>query len=299
MAKVLCVGSAVVDFVFHLETLPERPRKYGTEDATMVGGGCAANASVAVVRLGGEAVLGARVGDDRIGDIILADLAAEGVDVSHVTRNAGGRSSYSSVYVDAAGERQIVNFRGAGLHLETGWFAGLTDLDAVLADTRRVEATVAALKRARALGVPGIVDGEEPIDPEILAQASHVAFSRQGIRSLMPDKSPQEALPELARQHDIWAAVTDGKNGVWYTAPGGDAPGGVEHVPAFSIAAVDTLGAGDIWHGAFALALAEGQGEAQAIRFANAAAALKCMRPNGREGCPERAAVTQFLRDHP
>ncbi|MCB1355079.1 MAG: sugar kinase [Maritimibacter sp.] len=294
MAKVLCIGSAVIDFVFHLETLPDRPRKYGTEGAVMVGGGCAANAAVAVVRLGGEAVLGARVGDDRIGEMILADLAGEGVDVSNVTRSAGGRSSYSSVYVDAAGERQIVNFRGAGLVLDTHWFAGIGTIDAVLTDTRRVEAAVAGLTLARARGVPGIVDGEEPIDPEILLQASHVAFSKQGVQSLLPGYGPERALTVLTREHDIWAAVTDGENGVWYSA--GD---GVAHVPAFPVPAVDTLGAGDIWHGAFALALAEGQSEAEAIRFANATAALKCMHPGGRLGCPDRAAVTQFLDAHP
>jgi sulfofructose kinase len=293
MAKVLCVGSAVVDFVFHLETLPDLPQKYGTEDAMLVGGGCAANAAVAIARLGGDAVLGARVGDDRIGDMILADLAAEGVDVANVTRNPGGRSSYSSVYIDAAGERQIVNFRGAGLVLDTSWFPAVTGVDAVLTDTRRVEAAIAALKLARARGVPGIVDGEEPIDPEILVQASHVAFSMQGIRSLLPDHGPEDALMILARAHDIWAAVTDGGNGIWYTDRDD-----VVHVPAFPIRAVDTLGAGDIWHGAFALALAEGQGEADAIRFASATAALKCMKPGGREGCPDRAAVTQFLKEN-
>ena len=290
MPKVLCVGSAVMDFVFHLDTLPCAPMKYGTEDALMVGGGCAANAAVAVARLGGSAVLGARVGDDRIGDMILADLAAEGVDVANVTRNAGGRSSYSSVYIDATGERQIVNFRGEGLVLDTAWFADLTGIDAVLTDTRRVRAAIAALGLARARGVPGIVDGEEPIAPEILALASHVAFSLQGIRSLLPDRSPEDALAEVARAHDIWAAVTDGANGVWYTGPDG-----VAHVPAIPIRAVDTLGAGDIWHGAFALALAEGQSEADGIRFANATAALKCLSTGGREGCPDRAAVTQFL----
>lgn len=290
MAKVLCIGSATIDFVFHLAALPCLPQKYGTENARIVGGGCAANAAVAVVRLGGEAVLGARVGGDSVAAMILADLEAEGVDVANVTRRPEGRSSYSSVYIDGDGERQIVNFRGEGLALETDWFDRIGPLDAVLTDTRRRTAAVAALKLARARGVPGIVDGEEPIDPEILAQASHVAFSMQGMRSLMPHATPEQALAELSARHDIWAAVTDGPNGVWYTADAG-----VVHVPATPIRAVDTLGAGDIWHGSFALAIAEGQPPAEAIRFANAAAALKCMQPGGREGCPDRAQVLRFL----
>ena len=61
--------------------------------------------------------------------------------------------------------------------------------------------------------------------------------------------------------------------------------------------AVDTLGAGDVWHGAFALRLAEGADELTAIRFASAAAALKCTRPGGRMGAPSRAEVAAFLKE--
>ncbi len=294
MSKVLCVGAAVVDFVFHLDELPRMAEKYSTESASVVGGGCAANAAVAVARLGAAAVLGTRLGDDTIGDLILTDLRAEGVDVANVTRTEGARSSYSSVFLDRNGERQIVNFRGTGLHLDTGWFDGVNDIGAVLTDTRRVDAAIAALMLAKARGLPGIVDAEAPIDPVILNCASHAAFSMQGLRSCIPDGPPAEALLQIAKTHNCWACVTDGENGVWYTA-GTDR---VEHVPAFTIQPIDTLGAGDIWHGAFALAMAEGENELTAIRFANAAAALKCMKTGGRNGCPNRAEVTEYLKEN-
>jgi len=290
--KVLCVGAAVVDFVFYLDTFPQRAEKYGTETASVVGGGCAASAAVAVARLGGSAVLGARLGDDRIGDLILADLSAEGVDVSNVTRTAGARSSFSSILVDAQGERQIVNYRGAGLVLDTGWFGAQTELGAVLTDTRRTGAALDALDLARSRGIPGIVDGEAPIDPAILSRASHVAFSMQGLRSLVPDRNPAEALQQIADTHGCWSAVTDGEHGVWFTGASG-----IDHIPAFPVKPRDTLGAGDVWHGAFALSLAEGRAEPQAIRFANAAAALKCLKTGGRDGCPSRADVTEFLQE--
>ena len=66
---------------------------------------------------------------------------------------------------------------------------------------------------------------------------------------------------------------------------------------AFDIIPVDTLGAGDVWHGAFALALSEGMSEEQAIPFASAAAAIKCCRTGGREGAPNRQEVLQFLKE--
>ncbi len=292
MSKILCVGAAVVDFVFHLETLPKLPEKYGTEEADVVGGGCAANAAVAIARLGGDAVLGARLGDDSIGDMIVEDLAREGVDVSNVTRTAGAKSSYSSVLLDAEGERQIVNFRGAGLVLATDWFDGLADVGAVLTDTRRVDAAMAALKLAKARGIPGVLDGEAPIDPSLMDVASHVALSMQGLRSLYPDLVIEDALLAIAKEHDCWACVTDGADGVWFTENGE-----VHHIPAFKITPIDTLGAGDVWHGVFALMLAEGQREREAIRHANGAAALKCLTKGGRAGAPSRAALTEFLKE--
>ncbi|MFY0619562.1 PfkB family carbohydrate kinase [Shimia sp.] len=292
MSTVLCVGGAVVDFVFRLDVLPKLPEKYGTEDADIVGGGIAANAAVAIARMGGEAVLGARLGDDNIGDMIVADLAREGVDVSHVTRTKGAKSSYSSVLVDADGERQIVNFRGAGLVLATDWFDSLDDLGAVLTDTRRVDAGVAALKLAHARGIPGILDGEAPIDPALMHAASHVALSMQGLRSLYPDDDIEDALLQITTDYACWACVTDGAEGVWFTD--GTTP---RHMAAIPITPIDTLGAGDVWHGIFALMLAEGMSAEDAIRHANGAAALKCLTKGGRTGAPSRAALTDFLKE--
>ncbi|HEX8374847.1 MAG TPA: PfkB family carbohydrate kinase, partial [Geminicoccaceae bacterium] len=90
-----------------------------------------------------------------------------------------------------------------------------------------------------------------------------------------------------------WLAVTAGAEGVFWLD--GDAK--VGHLPGHPVAAVDTLGAGDIFHAAFALALAEGRGEAEAMRFGNAAAALKCARPGGGAGAPTRGEVETFLRE--
>jgi sulfofructose kinase len=85
-------------------------------------------------------------------------------------------------------------------------------------------------------------------------------------------------------------AVTDGANGAHWRQGGG-----IRHRPAFAVNSVDTLAAGDVFHGGFALALAEGQDEAESMRFASAAAALKCTRFGGIAGAPGRAEVEQLL----
>ncbi len=292
MTKVFLAGIAVVDFVFSVEELPAAAEKYVASDAQIVGGGCAANAAVAVSRLGGEAVLASRLGDDPLADLIAADLKREGVNTDFLHRADGGRSSFSSVYVDRSGERQIMNFRGEGLTTDTAWLDQVPASDVVLVDTRWREGALHALKIANDLNIPSVLDAEAPIDPEVLAGATHVAFSRTGLQSLSDKTDPAKALEEIAKTLNGWACVTDGEDGVYYTTADG-----IAHAPAFQVPVKDTLGAGDIWHGAFALSLGEGADEAKAVRFANAAAALKCMNFGGRSGCPDRQTTENFLKE--
>lgn len=292
MAEILVLGMAVADFVFAMDLLPDRAAKYRANTVETVGGGCAANAAVAIARLGGVAHLATRLGDDPMGDLILSDLVSEGVRTEMAQRASGGRSSFSSVCVDAAGERQIVNFRGDGLTQDTGWIDQAPPVDAVLADNRWPAGAIRALDLARTRGVPGVVDAEAPTQPEVLARASHVAFSRDGLMSFTGGDELLPALREAGTRLPGWVCVTDGANGtIWID------DSTARHVPAHVVAVRDTLGAGDIWHGAFALALAEGQGESRAIRFANAAAALKCTTFGGRKGCPDRADLDDFLKE--
>lgn len=98
------------------------------------------------------------------------------------------------------------------------------------------------------------------------------------------------ALARLAAHNKGFLAVTDGANGLYWRD--GDRP---RHMPAFPVAAIDSLGAGDVFHAAFTLAIAEGCDVATALRFASAAAALKCTRFGGAAGAPERAEVETFL----
>lgn len=290
MTEILVVGMAVVDFVFAIDALPQAAEKYRATDAQIVGGGPAANAAVGIARLGGMARLAARLGSDSLADLIEADLKGEGVETSLMHRAEAGASSFSSVYVDAAGERQIVNFRGRDLADHCDWLDGVEPASAVLVDTRWTEGALKALQMARKWGVPGIVDGEAPIDSRLLKEASHVALSRQGLASLSDRTDLGEALADIRDQVPGWACVTDGEHGVFYID--GEE---IAHCPSFAVVVKDTLGAGDLWHGAFALRLAEGAHEREAIRFANAAAAIKCTRFGGRAGSPDRNTVERFI----
>lgn len=292
MARVLVTGVAVADFVFHVDEMPRTPEKYRARDAAVLGGGNAANAAVAVARQGGESLLAARLGDDPVGDLILAGLERDGVDTRLVQRAKGGASSFSSIYLDRAGERQIMNFRGKGLAQDAGWLSNLHGADTVLADNRWEPLTRQSLALAREGGVPGIVDVEAPVDPDALFGASHLAFSMQGLTAYAPGAAVVDALRHARERTGAWVCVTDGANGVLYL-DGEDE----KRIAAPAVDPVDTLAAGDVWHGAFAVMLAEGASERDAIVHANAAATLKCISYGGRDGCPDRAATLKFLKE--
>ena len=120
---------------------------------------------------------------------------------------------------------------------------------------------------------------------------TYLVFSAPGLAAVAETADPVESLRKVASQTDAWVAVTLGARGVLWINDGV-----VEHTPAYTVTTVDTLGAGDVYHGAFALGIAEHRAIEEVVRRAAAAAALKCARFGGREGIPTRDDVEDFMR---
>lgn len=295
MARVLTLGITVLDTVLGLERLPSGGGKHYARARAEVVGGIAANAAIAIVRLGGEALLASRFGDDLVGERLQADLAEAGVDTSRVEWLGHVASSISTILVDGTGERLLVNHSDPALfHGPASPFDDLV-VDAVMTDTLWPEGAVPALQRARELGVPGVLDFDRlprGMTGELLQAASHVVFGQQGLEAFAGTASIEAGLRAAARETEAWLACTAGADGVYWLEGAT-----LRHLPAFAIEAVDTLGAGDVFHGAFALALGEGQEIEAALRFASAAAALKCMGFGGGAVSPKRAEVEGFLAE--
>jgi sulfofructose kinase len=291
---ILCAGSAVLDHVYRLDAFPLPGTKNKARDFALVGGGCAANEAVAIARLGGRARIVCPLGVDAVGDEILRGLAREGVDTTTAVRVSGARSPISAILVDGSGERIIVNNRDDSLNAARldDPDAVLAGADAVLADNRFPDLTLPVLAAARARGLPVVLDGDRPTrETELfLTRSTHVVFSAEGLRATAGRHDLVEGLRALAGSTPAWLCVTDGPNGAWWLEGGA-----IRHAPAFPVAAIDTLGAGDVFHGAFVLQLAEGADVAAAVRFSAAAAAIKCTRFGGRDGAPSRAEVAAFL----
>ncbi|HWJ75137.1 MAG TPA: PfkB family carbohydrate kinase [Kaistia sp.] len=294
--RIACVGGAVLDLIYGVDRLPGEDGKTHALSYLESGGGMAANAAVTVARLGGEASWWGRVGDDDKGARVLDGLRAEGIDVSRARIVAGAISSHSVVLGDRAGNRAIVLYRSAALDPDAGFLplGEIAALDAVVADNRWIEGAVAALGEARRLGRFAVLDADAGTGPrsiEAVRMASHAIFSEPGLAEIYGATDPAEGLGRALEDCPFVAVTLGARGALWCSADGAS---GV--VPAFPVEALETVGAGDVFHGAFAFALAGGEGEAAALRFAAAAAALKCARTGGRSSFPSRSAVDGLVR---
>ena len=302
---VVCTGIAVLDAVFRVPRFPVPEAKTQASEFLFVSGGCAANAAVAIARLGGRVCfagpLGGPAGAEPIGDRIVAALAAEQVDSAWCPRVAGVASSISSICIDPDGERAIVNYRDDRLAAArpADPRAIVASAAAVLADNRFPEFVLPICTAARARGIPVVLDADQPTrtTDALLGVASHVVFSAEGLRATAATHDLGAGLALIAATSPAFLAATDGQNGVFWRTPG--MAGKSLWMPAFPIRPIDTLGAGDVFHGAFALALAEGREETFAMRFAAAAAAIKCTRFGGIGGAPRRAEVEALVAARP
>ena len=296
-ARILCAGVAVQDIVMRVERLPAAGSKTQGSDLVITGGGCAANAAVAAARLGGRVSFAGPLGDaaDATSSRIVADLETAGIDCRGVVRVPGAVASVSLILIDATGEKSIATRRGHGLDdgRPRDAAALVADVDAVLIDNRFPDFALPVARAARARGVPLVIDADRATTPDdsLLALGTHVIASAEALAGTTGTRDPATGLATLAAHAQGFLAVTGGPRGVWWRE--GETP---RHMAAFPVAAVDTLGAGDVFHGAFALALAERRDVVDALRFAAATAALKCTRFGGGAGAPGRAEVETLLR---
>jgi sugar/nucleoside kinase (ribokinase family) len=298
--RILCTGIIVLDEVFRVADFPRPDTKVEAKGFFVVNGGCAANAAVAVARLGGSAKLagplGGPPGKDDNGDRVLAALAREHVDTSACQRVDGLATALSAIFIDDRGDRTIVTYRDQRIAAVTpnDPMALTAGADLVLADNRYPQFVLPICEAARQRQLRIVLDADKATveDDPLLCLASHVIFSSECLMATSGTDDLGEGLRRIARHSDAFLAVSSGPNDILYLEAGS-----LRSVPVFAIHAVDTLGAGDALHGGFALALAEGQSEVAALRFGAAVAGIKCSRFGGSAGTPDRAEVESLLAE--
>jgi sulfofructose kinase len=286
----------VLDEVFRVRTFPVPDSKVEASEFITIGGGCAANAAVAIARLGGTVRFAAPLGglEDTNADRLMTWLAGEGVTCSGCVRVPGGRTSVSAIFIDQRGDRTIATFRDHRLDavVPDDPDALVAGMDAVMVDNRFGDFVVPICRAAMDRRIPVVIDADKPTEPghALFPLATHIVFSPECLRATMRTDDLGAGLNRMAQFTDAFLSVTNGPLPVlWRDGMT------IRTTPVFPVEAVDTLAAGDVFHGAFALGLVEGRGIEAAIRFAAAAAGLKCTRFGGSTAAPRRAEVEALL----
>lgn len=303
--RVVVVGSANMDLVARLDRLPEAGESRIADSFEMLPGGKGANQAVAAARAGGKVQFVGRVGSDDFGSRLHGRCREEGIDVRHLKREATVSSGSALILVEKSGQNVIAVSSGANSRLgaEDVRHAGeaIRGADVVLLQLEIPEAAVREVVRQAAHhGVPVVLNPApaRALDSSLLGRVTCLtpneaeASVLAGIRVTSP-RSASRAAERLRERFPGWVLITMGASGVFVS---GD---GIHRlVRGFPVRAVDTVAAGDVFNGAFAVAWAEGRPLADAVSFGQAAAALSVQRRGAMDSAPSREEIDRFLRRH-
>jgi ribokinase len=301
-AQIVVVGSANTDLVVRVPTLP-RPGETVTGGTFFSArGGKGANQAVAAVRAGGSVALIACLGDDPLGDETLAALTAEGIALHAVRRAPHAPSGVALILVDERGENSIAVAPGANALLTPEQVVPsveqLSPMDVLVAQLETpLETVLAAARAARRVGARVILNPAPARElPDELLQLVTVLTPNEAEAARLAGMSnveahaPEEVATALLQRGVGAVAITLGAAGAYVATR--------EHrelVAGHRVEVRDTTGAGDVFNGALAVALAERMPLGDAVRFANAAAAISVTRNGAQPAAPHRAEIRALL----
>lgn len=297
MTRVVALGSCVVDLVFRMPRLPGRGETLFARSAGIYPGGKGLNQAIAARRLGAETTLIANMGDDLFGHYLLELLSGEGVDTRYVARDAANGTGFAAPVVFDDGENSILSAPQANLALQTALVEAAREAIAaagalLLQFEAPMEANIVAARIARAAGTRVVLNPAPVVahPPELLALADVLVVNEVEAAMLAGGTHPAAQTRTLLGGREL-AVVTLGEQGAVFATASGEA--GV--VEAFPVQAIDSVGAGDAFCAALAVALCEGQAAGAAVRFAAAAGALAVTVAGAVTSLPRRAAVDRLL----
>lgn len=299
-ANLLVLGSVNRDLIVHAPRLPLPGETLRGHRFSSCIGGKGANQAVAIARLGGRVMLAARVGLLEQGALLVEQLAREGVDVRCVVQPIDETPGTALIVVGAEdGENQIVTVAGSNglLPLAQIELLPMQGLEWLVAQQELPIASIArAFERARQYGARTLLNAAPFREggASLLPLCDLLVVNQLEAQALLPgspNAAPEQVAQALLARGPKAVLLSLGAEGlVWADAEG------VRHSPARKVVAVDTVGAGDTLVGALVTALAEGQAVDQALRFAQAAAAIAVSRPGVQDAMPSRAEVDVVLQ---
>lgn len=279
---VLCVGHASYDLIFSVSRHPGADEKIVADSLTGCGGGPAANAAVCVSKLGLTSAFAGYLGRDLYGDKHVQEFNDYGVNTQLIIRGASP-TPLSTILVKPDGKRCLINYKGDTQALSTDAL-NLTHIPAkvVLFDGHEPFISLPLAEKARQAKIPTVLDAGSVHEGtlELMSRVEYLVCSEKFAVQYAGDE--RKALSQLAELAPI-VVITLGERGlIWQR---GNEQGAL---PAYPISAIDTTGAGDAFHGAFAAGLAAGMDWRSLLRYASAAGALCCTQMGARLGLPNR-----------
>jgi ribokinase len=303
--KILVVGSSNTDMIIKLPRIPRPGETILGGEFTTAPGGKGANQAVGAARAGGDVTFIARVGEDVFGERALGGFAKDRINLRHIVRDKHNPSGVALIFVAADGQNSIAVAPGANAKLSPrdvrSARKAFAEASVVLLQLETPLSTVAAAAQLAAHHQVPVILNPAPAQPlpDVLLKRVSILTPNEseielltGIR-LTGERAFARAADKLRSRGVQTVVITLGHRGAFVA---GDS--GCKLVPGFKVKAVDTTAAGDIFNGALAVALAEGRALFDAVRFANAAAAISVTRLGAQPSVPRRAEIERFLRRH-
>lgn len=293
--KAVALGYSAVDYLGVVPRFPAENMKLELKEFEIQGGGPAATAIVTASRLGLKTSFIGIVGDDSFGDKMLDELKAEGVDVSSVIIEPGGESQFAFIMVDeSSGERTILWTRGSLPYIKNGQVDRemILSADILLIDSLEPEAALCAAAVAKENGIPVVIDAGTLRGgvKELLPLCDYIIASEVFAAQISGNGNVEKALDTIHSFGPEVSIVTLGERGC-----AAYSESGMITVDGFKVDAVDTTGAGDVFHGAFLYAVLQGWDIYRMCVFSSAVAALKCTKLGGRAGIPGIGETLEYL----
>jgi sulfofructose kinase len=299
---VVGLGASSIDELLWVARFPEPDTKNAVLRRARRCGGIGATPLVAAARLGSRAAYAGILGRDEDSSFVIDALSAKGVDTQHIHEFPGAMPVLSVILLDEERQTRTIIYDGVGLvGPEDDWLPAdlLANAGVLLVDGLRIDLMIRAARAAREAGTAVVGDLEDPSAPrvtELMDLVDHIIVSSSFATAFTGERSAASAAERMAAPGRS-VVVTCGADGAWYLPEDGSS--GPVHQPAFPVTVVDTNGCGDVFHGAYASALARGMALSERVRFASAAAAISATTPGGQEGIPDLATVMRYLEERP
>ena len=296
---ILGLGAVAVDDLIYVEAYPNADAKVRVLDTARQCGGLTATALVAAARLGVSCTYAGVLGTDDFSEFAAAQMKREGIDLRHAQHLPTAAIYHSYIVVGALeNSRTIFSDGRQVIGAAEDWPPAevIQSCSVLFVDHVGIPGMLRAARIAAAAGIPIVSDLERVSGPgfeALMPLIDHFIVSQDFASELTGEKSPENAVRQLAQRSRGIVAVTAGARGCWYG--GANTPELVDYQPSYPVKVVDTTGCGDVFHGAYAAGLALGKPVRERFQMAAAAAALKATQPGGQAGAPSRTQLEEFL----